>query len=429
MNSEYPFKHDIIYAPALFNDNQAGTDTDHLVEKAKQKIQDIKQNLHAGGLPLYEVPGKKDDLAEIEKTAGHIRDNFDHVVVLGTGGSSLGARALLALRKNSGKSPKVHILPNLAAGDYEEFLESLPCKNTLTIVISKSGNTTDTLTQTLIMMKHVAEQVGKDALAKYFLFITEPGDSLIRRLADTYGIDILDHIPGLGGRFSVLSNVGLLPAAICGLNIQAIRDGAQAVMDHTLNNPAVRDIPAVMGAAFIISADAVQGKSINIMMPYINRLQKFTDWYVQLWAESLGKQGNGTTPLAALGPRDQHSQLQMFLDGKKDKSMTFITAQKKHPGAKIDTSLFNAPEISHLHDKDMADVIDAFYQGTLQSILDAKIPCRNIELDELNEYSLGALMMHFMLETIFAASMLDINAFDQPKVEDGKKYAKQILSK
>lgn len=429
MIPNYPFKHDIIYAPSLLDNNPAQENANQLIEKAQKKIQDIKKNLHTGGLPLYEVPAKKDDLSIIENTATYIRDNFDHVVVLGTGGSSLGARALLSLKKGSDKAPKLHILPNLAAGDYEDFIESLPCKNTITIVISKSGNTTDTLTQCLIMMKHVADQVGKDALSKYFLFVTEPGNSLVRRLANTYDIDILDHIQGLGGRFSVLSNVGLLPAAISGLDIRAIRDGAQTVMDHTLNNPDARDIPAVMGAAFILTADAKQGRSISVMMPYINRLQNFTDWYVQLWAESLGKQGNGTTPLAALGPRDQHSQLQMFLDGKADKSMTFITAQKNTPGAKIDTSLFDAPEIAHLHDKDMADVVDAFYQGTLQSVLDTKIPCRNIELEDLNEHAMGALMMHFMLETIFAASMLEINAFDQPRVEDGKKYAKQILSK
>lgn len=169
----------------------------------------------------------------------------------------------------------------------------------------------------------------------------------------------------------MLSNVGLLPAAISGLNIQAIREGAEGVLNYTLNDSDVRDIPAVIGASFIVGADANQNKSINVMMPYVNRLQKFTDWYVQLWAESLGKQGRGTTPLAALGPRDQHSQLQMFLDGKKDKSFTFITTQKNHHGIKIDTSLFEAPEIVHLH---------------------------------------------------------GVNAFDQPRVEDGKKYAKQTLS-
>jgi len=277
-------------------------------------------------------------------------------------------------------------------------------------------------------MKYFSAHMGKGTLARHFLFLTQPGDSLLRRLAHEYGIDVLDHIPDLGGRFSVLSNVGLLPAAISGLNIRAIREGAREVVNYTLNNQEVMNIPAVIGASFIVGADANQNKSINVMMPYVNRLKKFTDWYVQLWSESLGKQGRGTTPLAAIGPRDQHSQLQMFLDGKKDKSFTFVTAQKKRNGIEIDTRLFDAPEIAHLHGKDLADVVDAFYQGTMKSIVDTKIPCRTISLEELNEYSMGALMMHFMLETIFAASMLGVNAFDQPKVEDGKKYAKQTLS-
>jgi len=401
MNSNYPFKHDIIYSASRTSHNRVWSNTGRLIEKAQKKISDIKQNLHNGGHPLYELPDGKEDLIEIEKSAHYIRDNFAHVVILGTGGASLGARALLSLKN---------------------------CKNTLTLVISKSGNTIDTLSQTLIMIKHFLGHMGKEALSRHFFFLTQPEDSLLRRLASEYGITVMDHIPELGGRFSVLSNVGLLPAAISGLNIHDIREGAQKVMNYTLNNSDIMNIPSVVGASFIVGADANQNKSINVMMPYVNRLQKFTDWYVQLWAESLGKQGRGTTPLAALGPRDQHSQLQMFLDGKKDKSFTFITVQKKQSGVRIDTSLFDAPEISHLHGKDLADVVDAFYQGTLQSILDTKIPCQTITLEDLNEYSMGALMMHFMLETLFAAAMLGVNAFDQPRVEAGKKYAEQTLS-
>lgn len=428
MNSNYPFKHDIIYSASRTSHNRVWSNTGRLIEKAQKKISDIKQNLHNGGHPLYELPDGKEDLIEIEKSAHYIRDNFAHVVILGTGGASLGARALLSLKKNSTRHPQIHTLPNLAAGDYEEFIENLDCKNTLTLVISKSGNTIDTLSQTLIMIKHFLGHMGKEALSRHFFFLTQPEDSLLRRLASEYGITVMDHIPELGGRFSVLSNVGLLPAAISGLNIHDIREGAQKVMNYTLNNSDIMNIPSVVGASFIVGADANQNKSINVMMPYVNRLQKFTDWYVQLWAESLGKQGRGTTPLAALGPRDQHSQLQMFLDGKKDKSFTFITVQKKQSGVRIDTSLFDAPEISHLHGKDLADVVDAFYQGTLQSILDTKIPCQTITLEDLNEYSMGALMMHFMLETLFAAAMLGVNAFDQPRVEAGKKYAEQTLS-
>ncbi|WP_138380599.1 hypothetical protein [Luteithermobacter gelatinilyticus] len=427
MSLIYPLRQNLL--SDLKNDFRVWSSSERLIAKAQQKIAEINDKLGRGGHPLFELPGTTCDLQEIYRISEQIKQDTKTVIILGTGGSSLGARALLPLRNIAHKtSPVVKTLPNLAGGDYEEFLDDLNYSRTKFLVISKSGETTEVIAQVLIAIQKVKNRLSENDIKNSFIFLVQPGDNTLRRLAQRYNIETLTHDPNLGGRFSVLSNVGLLPAAIAGLNIKEIREGAKCVLDYTLSGLPPEHIPAIMGAAFVVSADANHNKSINVIMPYINRLARFNDWYVQLWAESLGKQGRGTTPLPALGPRDQHSLLQMFLDGKKDKSFTFITLNRKKTGSYINPDVFNSQEIDHLQHKNLDSITNAFFQGTLKSLTDSKIPCREIKIEEMNEFYMGALMMHFMLETIFAASMLGVNPFDQPMVEKGKGYAKEILT-
>src|SRR6185312_8456822 len=232
------------------------------------------------------------------------------IVLLGTGGSSLGGQTLTQLAGYAvpgvdklRKGPRVHFMDNLDAGTFEAMLGALPLATTRFVAISKSGGTAETLMQTIAALS-ACKKAGADA-AKNFLGISEPAKAGkrngLRDLLGKHNVAMLDHDPGVGGRFSALTNVGLLPATALGLDIGAIRKGAAAALAPVLAKKPAADIPAAVGAALAVSLAETKSKSISVMMAYADRLERFTHWYVQLWAESLGKNGKGTTPLAAPG--------------------------------------------------------------------------------------------------------------------------------
>jgi glucose-6-phosphate isomerase len=239
---------------------------------------------------------------------------------------------------------------------------------------------------------------------------------------------MLDHDPGLGGRFSVLSNVGLLPAALAGLDIAAIRNGAAVALAPVLAGKAAAEVPAALGAALAVALAEGNGKSLSVLMAYADRLQQFTRWYVQLWAESLGKNGKGTTPLAARGPADQHSQLQLFIGGPRDKLFTLVTTAMAGAGPRIDADLAADAGEPGMAGKTMGDLVAAQGRATAETLANNGCPVRTIHVPKLDEAALGELLMHFMLETIIAAHLLGVNAFDQPAVEDGKLLTKTYLA-
>ena len=262
----------------------------------------------------------------------------------------------------------------------------------------------------------------------HFVGISEPlkpgKANGLRDLLAPHGVPILDHDPGVGGRFSVLSNVGLLPAAVCGLDIGAIRAGAAAALAPVLEGKKPDDVPAAVGAALAVAAN----KPIAVMMAYADRLDRFTRWYVQLWAESLGKDGKGSTPLAALGPVDQHSQLQLFMAGPRDKLFTIVTVGAAGRGPRIEAELARRAGEPGLGGKTIGDLVAAQGRATAETLAKNGCPVRTMHLDMLDEAALGELLMHFMLETIIAAHLIGVDPFDQPAVEQGKVLAKKYLA-
>jgi glucose-6-phosphate isomerase len=240
-------------------------------------------------------------------------------------------------------------------------------------------------------------------------------------------VGMLEHDPNVGGRYSVLSNVGLLPAAILGLDIKRVRAGAAAALAPILEQRAAAQAPAALGAALNIAA-AAGGKNIAVLMAYADRLERFSRWFTQLWAESLGKHGKGTTPIGALGPLDQHSQLQLFIAGRRDKLFTIVTVDTKGQGPRIDAGLARLAGEPDLGGKTIGDLVAAQGRATAATLARNGCPVRTVHLPRLDEESLGALMMHFMLETIIAARLIGVDAFDQPAVEEGKVLAKQYLA-
>jgi glucose-6-phosphate isomerase len=399
---------------------------------------DWVRKAHANNtLPLLRLPEKTSDLEEIKQAAARLRAGASDIVLLGTGGSSLGGQTLAQLAGIAVRGveaflpgPRMHFMDNLDPATYGALLERLPLATTRFIAISKSGGTGETLMQTGAAISAVKAAGLEARIGELFFGVSElakPGKKNGLRELLGASVPVLEHDPGVGGRYSVLSNVGLLPAAMLGLDIAAIRKGAATALAPVLASKAPADVPSALGAALNVAFGA-QGNTISVLMAYADRLERFSRWYVQLWAESLGKDGKGTTPLGALGPVDQHSQLQLFIAGPRDKLFTVITAPAAGTGPRFDTELAKLAGEPDLGGKTIGDLVAAQGRATADTLARNGCPVRTMHLDKLDESSLGTLLMHFMLETIIAAHLIGVDAFDQPAVEEGKVLAKQYLA-
>jgi glucose-6-phosphate isomerase len=380
-------------------------------------------------LPLLKLPARRDDLAALKAHAERFA-TFEHVVVMGSGGSSLSGKTLVAL-KDQGFGPvpgrpKLWFLDNVDPATFTTLLERLPLARTGFIAISKSGGTPETIAAFLTLTAALEAKLGKTALATNVLAITESADNPLRRQATSMGCTILEHDPKVGGRYSALSLVGMLPAMIAGLDCAAVREGAASVLDPVLAANDVAGIAPAMGAALSVGLAREKGINITVLMPYVDRLNTFGSWYRQIWAESIGKQGVGTTPAIALGTVDQHSQVQLYLDGPADKLFTFLIQDTAGQGATLLPGDDKA--LDYLTGHTMGDLLQAEADATATATVQAKRPTRVIRVAEVDERTIGALMMHFILETIFAAHLWKIDAFDQPAVEQGKVLTRQYLS-
>lgn len=397
-----------------------------LLEKTPVIIHALKENKVNGSLPMLSLPERDDDLADIEHVAQAMRSRFKHLVVLGTGGSSLNGQALVGLKYSEDKDipTRVHFMDTVDPHAVEHILYSLPLKDTVFLAISKSGKTLETLAQILLCIERTQKALNKKEIGDQFYIISDPGDSPLRRIGKAINASILDHEPKVGGRFSTFTNVGLLPACVAGLDIRAIRQGAAAVTKEMFEKGSGSDVAegAAVNVAFM-----EKGMAANVMMAYVDRLSNFVQWYRQIWSESLGKDGKGNTPIKAMGPLDQHSQLQLYLDGPRDKFFTFITLDTKMVGSAIHLGDIVESSLSYLEGRTLGDILQAEHQATIDTMVRKQCPLRHISLDRLDEEVLGALLMHTTLETIVIAGLLDINAYDQPAVEEGKILARELL--
>jgi glucose-6-phosphate isomerase len=384
----------------------------HAVCKKSAEI--LREEIKAKKIAPIDIVSKNTDLKEIENFAKKI-SAYKKILVLGVGGSSLGGKTLAALKSQT----KVEFIESIDPTTLHECLSKLDFKNTFFLVISKSGETIETICQTLVILDEINRQKIKN-FAKQFLFITESEENSLAKIAKKIGAEITPHSNKIGGRYSCFSIVGLLPAMLAGLDVSKVRGGAKKILNDFLKNDSVIDSCAIQLTAFN------QGFSSNVVMPYIDVLKNFTDWYRQLWAESLGKNNFGSTPINSMGTVDQHSQLQLYLDGPKDKFFTFITTKKQqHDFAIKDLSdcetLFGGKKLSE---------VVAIEQETTIAVLDKKkLPIRIFEVNKISEETLGGLMMQMFLETILIAYTKNLNPFDQPAVELRKDLAKKLLKK
>jgi len=305
------------------------------------------------------------------------------------------------------------------------LFDRLDLSDTVFLAVSKSGGTSETLSQLLVVIDRLRRALGEDLLDQHIVLVAEPGDSPLRKLGARFGLQALDHSPAVGGRFSVLSLVGMLPALAAGLDAAAVRRGAADVLAGAIASDGPSQ-PA-LGAAISVGLLHQKGITATVLMAYANRLAPFAAWYSQLWAESLGKDGQGTTPVSALGPVDQHSQLQLYLDGPADKMFTLIDIERGE-GGRIDPELAELAGADYLAGHSIGDVVSALFKGTATTLVHNNRPTRIFELPRLDEAALGGLFMHFMLETLIAAKLLGVDAVNQPAVEEGKTLARATLA-
>ena len=371
--------------------------------------------LECGELEALSIARQVSDHSVLKTIAGDIGE--EHVLVLGTGGSSLGGQTLLSLADRG--SGRVRFVDNIDPGTWTFTLESTDPAKCHVLAISKSGRTAETLAQTLLAIDWLRQ--GGVAPGRRLTVITGKCANPLRSMGEEEAARILDHPADISGRYSVLTLVGLLPALLEGIDVMALRRGAALALEDTRRN-GVHSMAAI-GARQLVWAER-QGISVQILMPYADRLATLTRWWTQLWGESLGKDGRGSTPVAASGTHDQHRQLQLWCDGAKRHMVTFLGV-----GRMTDTRLIATgdPELDYLDGQTLGTLFAAARRATSASLVAAGVPVRQIEVPHLDEEVLGTFLVHFMIETILVAYMSGIDPFNQPAVDDGKRRAREDL--
>jgi glucose-6-phosphate isomerase len=419
-----------------------GDDLAQWLTRIAPRFKSLQDHGQKGTFPHFSILDAKDDIEEARAAYDRLAEEADIIVMLGTGGSSLGGQALAQLggwsipgdNGGPGYRPRLRFYDNLDAHSFTEGLRILNLPRTRFIVISKSGTTGETLAQTLTAFKFIEDAGFASLIPRLFLGVTEPEKpgvaNGLRALFAARGIPLLAHSTEIGGRYSAFTTVGLLPAFARGLDVEAFRQGGRDVVQKLIASTGPEEHPAAVGAAAAIALAKDKGVTNSVIMPYSDRLERFGAWYVQLWAESLGKGGEGTTPIATLGPVDQHSQLQLFLDGPPVHFMTLlrVTGAEGRDEIRIPAALAAEAGAPYLAERSIADLVQAQQKAIADAFAEARRPVRTMDMDRLDERTMGALMMHFMIETILAADLLAVDPFDQPAVELGKRLTRQYLA-
>lgn len=422
-------------APRL---NGRGIQPDLLAAAAFGRVHEqVQRAREAGEIGFFKLPYERAVLDEILPFAERIGQAFDTVVVLGIGGSALGTLALQhALCKPHWNEltdeareyfPRLYVLDNVDPTTIGPFLERLDLRRTLVNVVSKSGATAETMAQFLIIREKLEQALDADGYRGHLIFTTDPKKGVLRELANAENIPVLPVPPDVGGRFSVLSAVGLLPAALVGIDVTALLDGA-ADMEERCRAATLADNPAALFAFLQHTAHTQLGAPIHVMMAYTDRLYFIADWFRQLWAESLGKRHarsgaevyRGPTPVKALGATDQHSQVQLYMEGPFDKTITFLATREFSSDIRIPMLYENIAALSYLGGHTLGELLDAERRATQQALASNGRMNMTIELPSITAHTMGQLLMMLQIATVYGGYLYDVDPFDQPGVELGK---------
>lgn len=418
-------------APALGGRGVSEDTLDKYAARFKEVHRVVDARRERGEIGFFKLPHERDVVREIRAFADGIGQAFDTVVVLGIGGSALGTLALQqALLKPHWNElgdeqrdyfPRLYVLDNVDPTTIGPLLERLDLRRTLFNVVSKSGTTGETMAQFLIVYERLRAAFGddEDAYRRHLLFTTDPEKGVLRELAEKENIPALPIPPDVGGRFSVLSSVGLLPAALVGIDVEALLDGA-AAMDERCRTDDVAKNPAGLFACLQHAADAELKAPIHVMLSYSDRLYLTADWFRQLWAESLGKDNRGPTPVKALGATDQHSQVQLYMEGPFDKTITILSVGDRGADVAIPREYQDVSALSYLGGHTLGELLDAERRATAQALAQRGRMNMTIEVPAVNAHTMGQIFMMLQIATVYGGELYDVNPFDQPGVELGK---------
>lgn len=375
--------------------------------------------------------------------AADVRGKFDDILLLGIGGSALGPIALrtalcpprwneLTTAQRNGH-PRLHVLDNVDPASISATLSRLDFAKTLVLVVSKSGGTGETMAQYLIVRETLAKALGEEQAKAHLVFVTDPTVGALRKIANAEGIRTCDIPPNVGGRFSVLSPVGVLPAALIGIDVKALLAGAADITARAVRPELASNLPGTFAVMQWLS-DTAHGRSVQVLMPYADPLRDLALWFVQLWAESLGKQRSngisvGPTPLPALGATDQHSQVQLFMEGPLDKTVTFIAVKGRETQGLIPARHADIAELGYLGGHTLGELIDIEQRATAGALAARGRFNATLFVDAVDAWHLGALMQTFALATAYAGELYGIDAFNQPGVELGKQFTYALLGR
>jgi len=402
--------------------------------KLKNKIPDYIQKIHSRKQGFYTFIDDKKTILTIQQFAKNVKGKFDDIVLLGIGGSALGAITLqqslkhlfeneLPIKKR--KFPRLHVLDNIDPDLISGIEDIIDYRRTLFIVASKSGKTPETISQYFYFRKKCEEKNLNSK--KHFVFITEPEKGLLGKLSIEEKIQTFYIPENVGGRFSVLTAVGLLPAALIGIDINALIDGAKKMRALCFSKIFEKNIAYKIAATQYLLYK--KGIKITVLFPYSQRLVKFTDWYKQLLAESIGKENIGITPSNALGVTDQHSQNQLYNDGPNDKFFIFIKVNNLGETLKIPNLYPKDEESNYLKNITFNKLMHTEQEGTIQALKHNKRPNIVLNIDKVDEQNLGALFMLFECATAYLGEFFGINAYNQPGVELSKIITRKLLIK
>ena len=427
-----------------------GLDVNQVFSEYAPKIQEIITNLNmnkdkpGSWLQWMNLGYNEETVWYVKEFAAMVDGRFDNVLVLGIGGSALGAQALseallkpywnLLDKEQRENLPRIFFLDNIDPDQITALLDMLDLKKTLVNVITKSGSTAETMSQFMIIKDRLQALLGDD-YRKNVVATTDKQAGILRQLANEEGYKTFVVPDDVGGRFSVFSAVGLVPLALVGVDIDEIIRGIK-IMDLTLKNTDINKNIAAQNALIHYLMDREKGKYISVMMPYSSRLKYVSDWYVQLWAESLGKEynrngekiSNGPTPIKALGATDQHSQIQLYNEGKNDKIITFIRVDEFDNTLEI-PNIFEYTGLNYLGGKTINRLINAEADATAVALSDYKRPNLTIHLPKINEYYLAQLFYMFEMQTAIIGELYNIDAFNQPGVEQAKNYTYALMGR
>ncbi len=425
---------------------EGGLTDEDLAAAQKSLVTPLKSVLSQykkGGLPFMDLPFQTEDLKSYQSMIPQYK-NFENLVVLGIGGSALGTKAVLsalkplnhnALLATKRNGLRLFVADNIDPEGFATLLEGLDIRKTVFNVISKSGATAETMSQFLVIYDRLRHDLGKTALREHLIITTDPTGGVLRKVVDSLNLISLPVPPGVGGRFSVMTAVGLAPLVLAGVDVAEYLSGAAACQKEFFESP--NEHKASLFAALNWHLTTRKKRGSLVLMPYADSLGQVADWFGQLWNESLGKgqllngkeAAIGQTAIKALGATDQHSQLQLYMEGPKDKTICFLRTENFRQNINIPKIFDEYPELAYLGGHSLGELLNFEQKGTAQALTVNGRPNMTLSMPMVTPASVGYLMHMLELATVISGALYKINPLDQPGVELGKKFTYGLMGR